>query len=146
MSILSKFVEFFVSRWKMYKWMKANTLSSNGKLLEAIDIYQSLDLRDGLKQIALVQTADIYYLLGQNGKAKQLYKEAQISERQWGMRSKTENSQYIIEYCNYFLAMVEVDTVDEKLKTRALKQLVILSNIPVSRDIKVYYLPLPVAK
>jgi len=146
MNGLSSFVEFFVSRWRIYKWQQANTLCTRGKLIEAIDIYRSLDLRDGLKQIALTQTADIYYRLGQKSKAKKFYQEAQASEQQWGMRSNTANSQYIIEYCNYYLAMLEVDVVDEKLKAWAHEKLRTLRDIPVNRNIKVYYLPQPVAE
>lgn len=139
----SRFIGFFTSRWKMYKWQQANTLCSRGKLNEAIDIYRSLDLRDGLKQIALAQTADIYYRLGQKNEAKKFYQKAKVSEQQWGMRSNPANSLYIIEYCNYFLRMLDVDTMDRETEDWANKKLLTLNNMPVSRDIQVYYLPLP---
>lgn len=143
MNGLSSFVEFFVSRWRIYKWQQANTLCSRGKLNEAIDLYRSLDLRDGLKQIALAQIANIYYRLGQKSEAKKFCHKAKASELQWGMRAKPANSLYIIEYCNFYLRMLDVDTMDREMEDWANKKLLTLNNIPVSRDIQVYYLPLP---
>ena len=127
----------------MYKWQQANTLCSRGKLNEAVDIYRNLNLCNGLKQISFAQTADIYYRLGQKSEAQKFYKKANASEQQWGKRSKPANSLYIIEYCNYFLAMLEVDTMDRKTIDWANEKLLSLNDIPASRDIKVYYLPLP---
>jgi len=130
----------------MHKWMQANSLSSKDKLHEAIDAYLSLDLRDGLKQIALAQTANVYSRLDQKREAKEFYQKAIASEQKWGMRSKPANSLYIIEYCNYFLAMLEIDTFDTETEDWANEKLLTLNNIPASRDYKVYYLPLPTSK
>ena len=125
-------------------WQKANSLCAKSRDKEAIEIYNNLEPKDGLKQVILAQTANAYYRLGQKYDAKRYYKKAQQSEQQWGMRRNPATSKYIKEYCNFYLTMLDFETVDDECRSWVEHKISELSNIAANQSVKTYYLPLPI--
>jgi hypothetical protein len=141
--IMSKLNTAINSRKSIYRWQKANSLCSKGKLAEAIEIYSSLALPNGLLQISIAQTANAHNRLGQKKEARGCYLRARQSEQEWGARDRQEDSDYIVRYCEFFLATLDVVTIDSANAKWFEQQFVKLDRIAATNRLKEIYLPMP---
>ena len=142
--IMIKFFRHHIEKRKrIYWWLKARKLVSEKRFLEAVQIYETLDFEDGLKQVCMIQTANAFYNLDKKHAALKLYQDAATSEKTWGGRKYPDNSLYIIAYAEFFADVIECSFGDNPNYLWSVERVEKLIMMPDNKNLKRYYLPPP---